>query len=72
MSVRSIFQHGDHVANVSSLGTDYLIHNFRPNGTLGMCFTSKDKLDISNWLNQNYPGWVKGPSVDSFHSTLEK
>lgn len=39
---------------------EYIIRNARPNDTVGICFSSVVKRDITDWLDSNYPGWVKG------------
>lgn len=45
---------------VTSAGSMFMIRNLRPNGTVGVCFTSPDKQKISDWLAENYPGFTKG------------
>jgi len=37
----------------------YVIRNKRPNGTIGVCFSSADLADIRVWLDTTYPGWKK-------------
>lgn len=49
------------VAEVIRQGNTYLIRNLRPNGTVGICFDSTDKTDITTFLTNLYgPGWTKG------------
>jgi len=67
---RSIYSGKTHVANVSSIGGTFYIHNFRPNGSVGVCFTSDNKADITNWLNGTYSKWDGGPLVKDLFERL--
>lgn len=58
----SVFHNGTQVAEVfkdKTLG--YTIRNLRPNGTVGICFSSQYQADIRPWLDKHYPGWTKEP-----------
>ena len=37
----------------------FVIRNLRPNGTVGVCYTTKVAEDIHSWLDENYPGWTQ-------------
>jgi len=36
-----------------------MIRNLRPNGTVGVCYTTKVMADVASWLDENYPGWTQ-------------
>ena len=52
---------GRQVAEVIKQGTTFLIRNLRPNGTVGVCFDSTDKKDITDQLTLMYgTEWTRG------------
>ena len=52
---------GKQVAEVLRQSVGFVIRNLRPNGTVGVCFFSPDKGEITNQLNSMYgPKWTKG------------
>lgn len=49
------------VAEVIRQGNRLLIRNLRPNGTVGVCFDSTDKKDITDQLTLMYgTEWTRG------------
>jgi hypothetical protein len=37
----------------------FIIRNLRPNGTVGICYTTMVGEDARSWLDKNYPGWTQ-------------
>ena len=63
-----VYLHGKKIAEVllqplfkGQPGGLYVVRNLRPQGVVGVCFTSKDKERVGSWLNQSFPGWKKKP-----------
>ena len=56
-----ILINGSQVAEVVRDGSTLLIRNLRPNGTVGVCFSSTDKKEITDFLTNLYgSSWTKG------------
>ena len=37
----------------------FMIRNIRPNGTIGICHTTKEKAEVRQWLDEHLPGWTQ-------------
>jgi len=54
-----IMLNGNQVAEVIYSNGSFVIRNKRPNGTIGVCFTSTDGRDpITDFLTKTYPGYT--------------
>ena len=55
---KPIYQNGLQVCEVLR-SQGFVIRNLQPNGTVGVCYTTKVAEDIHSWLDENYPGWTQ-------------